>query len=260
MSSPAENRFQWLTAAPAVLACSLAGIYTLGAVSIFGQFLAADLDAVQTMPLVPIDQILARGIGAIIDQAMLGLVAIGFALGISAIEDMREMRAKRLGKASASPSPGAGASATTLGGGRLGLAMPIAVLFGGFFLPFGLVTTLGAGILAIQAVIPKARDVLVRSGHRKWRPAAFPIGYGCFLVVSALVGGFARPTPLPETTLTRNDGEPIHGSLVALNGSNWFLANSAGRIMNVPESAVARATITYSDQVDDESLFQMLKD
>lgn len=259
MPSRAEDRSHWFTAAPAVLACSLAGIYTLGAVSIFGQFLAADLDAVQTMPLVPIDQILARGIGAIIDQALLGLVAIGFAFGISAIEDLREMRAKRLGKASASPGPSAGAGSSTLGG-WLGLAVPIAMLFGGFLLPFGLVTALGAGILAIQAVIPRAREALVRRGHRKWRPAAFLIGYGFFLVVSALVGGFARPSPLPDATLTRNVGEPIHGSLVALNGSNWFLANSAGRITNVPESAVARATITYSDQVDDESLFQMLKD
>jgi hypothetical protein len=210
------------------------------------------------MPLVPIDQILARGIGAIIDQAMLGLVAIGFAFGISAIEDMREMRAKRLGKVPPSPDPNAGAGNSTLGG-WFGLVVPIAVLFGGFFLPFGLVTALGAGILVIQAVIPRARDALVRRGHTKWRPIAFLVGYGCFLVVSALVGSFARPSPLPDATLTRSVGEPIHGSLVALNGSNWFLANSAGRITNVPESTVARATIIYSDEVDDESLFQMLK-
>jgi hypothetical protein len=259
MGSRTEDKFRWISTAPAILACSLAAIYALGAISIFGQFLAADLDAVQTMPLVPIDQILARGIGAIIDQALLGLVAIGFALGISAIEDMREMRAKRLGKASTSPGLSAGAGSSTLGG-WLGLVVPIAVLFGGFFLPFGLVTALGAGILVIQTVIPRARDALVRRGHRKWRPVAFLIGYGCFLVVSALVGGFSRPSPLPDATLTRKVGEPVHGSLVALNGSNWFLANSAGRITNVPESAVARATITYSDQVDDESLFQMLKD
>jgi hypothetical protein len=48
---------------PVLIACSLAGIYALGAIPIFGQFLAADLDGVRTMPLVPVDQILARGIG-----------------------------------------------------------------------------------------------------------------------------------------------------------------------------------------------------
>lgn len=257
MRSGTGDKFQWLATAPAVLACSLAAIYALGAVSIFGQFLAADLDAVQTMPLVPIDQILARGIGAIIDQAKLGLFAVSLAYMVSAVEDLVETRAAKPGGTASArqQQPGSGGM-----GRRLGIALPVAMLFGGFFLPFGLVTTLGAGLLAMQALIPRVRDALVERGHAKWRPAAFLIGYGGFLIVSAVVGAFTRATPLPEATLIRDSGSLIRGGLVAQNGSDWFIAEDGGRILNAPEGSVAGVTITYPDNVEDESLFQMLKD
>lgn len=259
MATPKGDQFRWFAIAPAMIACALGGIYALGAVSIFGQFHAADLDAVQTMPLVPIDQILARGIGAIINQALLGLLALAFAYAISAIEDIRDAKAVKESGTSSVPQKAEESGGTGVGG-RLGIVLPVVVAFAGFFLPLGLVTMLGAGILAMQAVIPRVRDTMVRRGYVKWRAYAFLAGYGAFLLASAVLGAFTRASPLPITTLTKRIGAPVHGGLVAVNGSNWFVAKPDGKILTIPENTVARVTISYSDDVEDESIFQMLKE
>jgi hypothetical protein len=258
MTAKTEGELRWVPLVPVVIACSLAGIYTLGAISIFGQFLAADLDGAQTMPLVPIDQILARGIGAIIDQAILGVLGISLAYSISAFEDLKEGKARKEGQvpSTSDPSSQAGGQIFT---GRLGVGVWIALLAAAFFAPFGLVTTIGAGLLTIQAVIPRVRDWMLRQGYKKWRPTAFFVSYCAFLVVSAVVGAFTRPSPLPDITLERSTGESIHGGLVAANGSNWLVAKPDGTVLSLPEGVADIATITYSKEPTDESLFQRVR-
>jgi hypothetical protein len=258
MTMQPEGGVRWVPLVPVVIACSLAGIYTLGAISIFGQFLAADLDGAQTMPLVPIDQILARGIGAIIDQSILGVLGISAAYMISAFEDLRKARAQREGhvpSTSDPPDEGGGEIFT----GQMGIGMWIVLLVAAFFVPFGLVTMIGAGLLTIQAVIPRVRDWMLEQGYEKWRPTAFLAGYCAFLVVSAVVGAFTRASPLPDVTLERSARGSIHGGLVAENDSNWFVAKPDGTVLSVPGRAVDISRITYSEEPDDESLFQRVR-
>jgi hypothetical protein len=258
MVAQTEGGLRWVPLVPVVIACSLAGIYALGAISIFGQFLAANLDGAQTMPLVPIDQILARGIGAIIDQAVWGVLGISAAYSISTIEDLKEAKARREGQVPSVPDPSGGAGGQIFTG-RLGIGMWIALLVAAFFVPFGLVSTIGAGLLTIQSVIPRVRDWMLRQGYEKWRPTAFLASYCAFLVVSAVVGAFTRPSPLPDIRLERSAGKSIHGGLVAANGSNWFVAKPDGMVLSVPGGVVDIATITYSEESDDESLFQRVR-
>lgn len=256
-TTPSAREIRWLAAAPALIALALGGIYAIGAISIFGQFQAADLDAVQAMPLVPIDQILARGIGAIINQAAFGLLGISGAYAISAFEDMRDGKAQREGKVDASGDTDRASG--QIFAGRFGVVLWTALLIAAFVAPFGLVTTIGAGFLTLQAVIPKVRNWMLRHEYKRWRPTAFFVGYCSFLVVAAVVGAFTRPPPLPDVVVERGDGSSIRGGLVATSGSNWFIAKTDGGVLSLSQGEGDTATVTYEDEPKDESLFQRMQ-
>jgi hypothetical protein len=48
----------WLPAPPIAIGGTLALVYALGAIAIYGQLRPAGFDVMQTMPLVPVEQIL----------------------------------------------------------------------------------------------------------------------------------------------------------------------------------------------------------
>lgn len=57
-----ETGRDWLHSLPAFIGLTLGSVYALGAISVFGQLYAADVSPSQMLGLVPLEQMLARGI------------------------------------------------------------------------------------------------------------------------------------------------------------------------------------------------------
>ena len=78
------RRTEWFGVLPALAALSLGAVYGVGAITIYGQLKAEGVNGVQSMSLVPLEQILGQGIGRRAPQfgqalLLIGVLAICFA-------------------------------------------------------------------------------------------------------------------------------------------------------------------------------------
>ena len=71
------KRIEWLPSIPAVIGVALGIIYAVGAVTIYGQLKNANLNAIQAMGLIPLEEILGRGIGQMVSQLGQAIVEVG---------------------------------------------------------------------------------------------------------------------------------------------------------------------------------------
>ncbi len=249
MTNPDRN-LNWMGSIPAFVALGLGGIYALGAASVIGQLQKEHLNAVQVMPLVPIEQILGRGIGAITSVALLAFpVGLITALGIFQFESFSFSKKKGDPKRSADSQ---------------GIQFPsswsaLAILIAGIlFIPGDYLTILLFSLITMFVIIDVVRKAMTRQGKANWRPAAFLGGYLGFVLVATLIGSIVRPDPLPHVMLDLRNGGSLRGSLVVSTNSSWYVASEDDRIVTVPASNVRRLSIAYSDPKGSESLFEKI--
>lgn len=239
---------------PALVALGLGCIYAFGAISVLGQFESADLDALQTLPLVPIDQILARGIGSITQVAILSLpVALFGAVGVFRWDEEAASRARSKSKDSAPEGQ------TRTMPNRLLLLLMLLIVGALLFVPSDFLTILVFGLASMGVAIRVVRKRLLAEG-RLWRTQAFVAGYTAFVLVATASGSLVRSAPLPEASLRLERGGMLNGGLVASTGSTWYLAREDGEVLGVPTENVVRSEITYLDPETDSSLFEDLLD
>lgn len=242
--------FSWLNSIPALVALGLGGIYALGAVSVIGQLQSEDLQTAQIMPLVPIDQILARGIGAITSVGVLAFpVGLIMALGIFQFESFSSGRKKA---EPGSPSESSGIQFPS------SWPTPIILIVAILFAPGDYLTIALFGLITMFVIIDTVRKAMIRRGKDNWRPTAFLGGYFGFMLVATLMGSVVRPAPLPRVVLDPREGPPIRGSLVVSTSANWYIAQADGRIVTVSTSNARQASITYSDPEGSQSLFNKI--
>jgi len=245
-----RDSINWLQLAPALLAIGLGGIYAFGAISVLGQFQAADLDALQTMPLVPIDQILARGIGAITQAAALSLpFALFGAIGVFKWDEQKAAAKKP--KDEGSQENGEDGSARSF---WILLALILAAVL---FVPSDYLSILGFGLGSMIVVINAVRKKLTAEG-RLWRSHAFVAGYAAFVLTATATGSIVRADPLPKASLALKRGTTATGGLLASTGSGWYIARNNGNVIAIPAGNVKSVEIVYSDAKTDASLFNEL--
>src|SRR4051794_12852061 len=74
-----------LTAIPVVLALGLVLLYTVGASLVIAQLVPGDIGVTDAITLIPLEQILARGIGTVIvGSILIPIVILGLQLSIQA--------------------------------------------------------------------------------------------------------------------------------------------------------------------------------
>ena len=183
--------------AAAIAAFGLAALYTVGAFLETTELRGAHLDAKTVLPLIPIEQLLARGIATVVLSAPLAASLVGgYALG-------RTLARTTSTAARQWPAPG-------------------------YFVLYSV--AIFAGFVASQIVFHRTDPVITAclaglvvtfiGVWRRWRYAR--LGLFAFVAAILTLAGFAwfSPNPLPRVNVHTSDGERESGTLVAVaNGT-----------------------------------------
>lgn len=235
------SRGAWLGLVPAVIAGVLAVVYALGAVAVYGQVKGAGLDAVQTMPLVPVEQILSRGIGSIAS-----IFTQAFLTALAAMTIVLAYWSERDERALAHPSEWSK---------LLYLGLPAVPVILAIFMPWE-----GAAVLAV--------GVFTMLGLWALGGAAGVGGLGGLLIIAggsiasilpmSVAASLVEPPPLPAMEVVLSNGHGLQGGLVAETGSHWYLARPDHSIQAIPTATVTRTVITYPKRDRDSSLVELV--
>jgi hypothetical protein len=238
-SAPSLGR--WLSLIPAAIAGMLALVYALGSIAVYGQVKDAGLSAVQTMPLVPVEQILGRGIASIASifskASANALISVLFV-----VTYWPERHTRRL----VHPSEWSK---------RLYLGMPGAILVLAIFLPWETAAVLAVGALTMLAIW--AIGGLSRVGG-SIGIAILACGSVISLLPMSVASSLIEPPPLPKIAVVRSSGPTEHGGLVAETGSNWYVAHPDHSVDAIPNARVAGTTITYPKRDHATSLWDLV--
>jgi hypothetical protein len=227
----------WLGATPFVVAGALALIYALGAVAVYGQLRHAGLNALQTMPLVPVEQLLGRGIGSLV--SIFGRALTNFVLAVLMVAAYWSDRDERV-----IVHPKDWSKWMWL----LPISFAFIAIFGSWGLALvvsvGLATQWGAlAIAGVNSLGGVKALVLVASASL------------LSLVPMSLAVSLVEPSPLPRIEIIRTDGTTVHGELVAETGNVWYVAKPDHTIGAIPNGYVSRTSIEYEDRDTTPSLW-----
>jgi hypothetical protein len=223
---------QLALAFPVVVAVSVALLYRLGAIELVGQLRKDHVDALAALPLVPLQQVLGRGIWVATHQ-LWWIVALAV-LGVALAEGTEHVdsRRKRVGVKGA---------VGVLGGVFFVLAIPALVLVR------YIVTFVAAGIAAFA----------FREGFTRRFSLSEIVGAGAlFAVLYTVSGAVITPHHLPVAKLRLENGS-ASGALVAYDGSTWYLVRS-GSIDAIPARSILSSRIERIRRRHDKSVWQLL--
>jgi hypothetical protein len=222
---------QLATAFPVVVAVSVAFLYSLGAIELVGQLKEEHVDALAALPLVPLQQVLGRGIWVVTHELWWILaVSIAGALGTEGVDRVESSRTRFGIK-----------TIYVLVGCAVVIWTPLLGLFRWLF-------TIGLTLIAALAFRNRLR-----------LPFAFRELMGLaavFAVVYTVSGAFLTPDHLPIAKLQLRNGS-TRGVLVAFDGAMWYLGES-GRIGAVPNQNVLSSRIERVPHRHDKSLWRLM--
>lgn len=207
---------QLATAFPVVVAVSVAFLYSLGAIELVGQLREDHIDALAALPLVPLQQVLGRGIWVATHELpwMLGAAVLGIVLaqGGERVESRRKRVAIQVVFA-------------LLGIGWLLVFLPLLVI--------RMLLTIAVGLVVAWPF----RERIMRGLSFNEIIAASAV----FAVLYAASGAIVMPDHLPVAKLKLESGS-TKGALVAFDGSTWYLSRD-GRIDAIPTRSVLSSRI-----------------
>jgi hypothetical protein len=207
---------QLATAFPVFVAISVAFLYSLGAIELVGQLREDHVDALAALPLVPLQQVLGRGIWVATIELpwMLAVAVLGIVIaqGVERVESRRE----RLGVQ---------ALFVILGVGGLFVFMPLLLI--------RMLITVAIGLVVAWPF----RERIMRGLSFNEIVAASAV----FAVLYAASGAVVMPEHLAVAKLKLESGS-TKGALVAFDGSSWYL-NRNGKIDAIPARAVLSSRI-----------------
>jgi hypothetical protein len=253
----AEPRWaRWLTYFPFVAGGGLAALYVIGALTRTTQLMGADVTVRDTLPLVPLQQLLAVGIGAVVQSATYLPVVALFGL-FALVSTARERRRLAEGDGE-DPVPEidaealAGAAALRHAGHRdeaarvtlLALlrrtwkqsALGFALFALCMVLAYAPVTALTLVVLtAVLILVIVASPRVLALGH-PWAFAAVVTG---FVLTVTIVNAYIYPQPLARVIVARTAGQPdVRGGLVVDTGSTWYVCDARNHVIGIPASQV----------------------
>jgi hypothetical protein len=225
------------------LALSLAVIYLFGAIDLIGQLLYAGIRPSDALPVIPIEQILARGIvvGA---EALLLLVAVILIVAMGEVVVDLSLSSGNRGAHARNSSPFAltreNAPALVMGVGFIAMFMPPPVLLQ--MIPPLVVLSLVTLLMAEQ------------KRYRRLSTAALAV-----VVTLVLSTSFVFPDPLPKIELQGNTGPIASGTLVTSTGSAWYIAEGS-ELVSIPLEKVTEARAKSRSMGGESMLNRLLSD
>jgi ABC-type multidrug transport system fused ATPase/permease subunit len=258
---------------PAMAAMGLAGLYGLGGLLWAAELSGADLDVGRTLPLVPLEQVLARGIGVALMAVALSPLVLLFALGMGWLDRRRDreievrdhalahveervqkvQRARRLGQGDLADRLFAELKDDVEQIERTALKPP----------PLGRLIAALAGMAAllVSASWPTATVLVVLlvallvweipMGRRlRLRPLPAACLTTGALVVLLLAATYLDPPPLPRVSVETAAGERVRGELVIQTGDGYHVTTGDRRMVAIPARAVVATRV---HQVEHES-------
>jgi hypothetical protein len=223
---------QLAAAFPVVVAVSVAFLYSLGAIELVGQLREDHVDALGALPLVPLQQVLGRGIWVATHElwwlVLLGVVGVALAERVDYLESGRKKVAIK---------------------GTYGVLGLVFVLLA---LP---------ALDLVRYVVTFGAAVFVAWGFRERFTGRFSLGEivgagAIFAVLFTASGALVRPHHLPVAELQLENGS-VSGALVAYDGSTWYLGRSS-RIDAIPSRSVISSRIERVRHRHDESLWRLI--
>lgn len=231
------RRRDYLAAIPAGVAVGLAVLYSTGAFLKAGQLIGADVRVRDTLPLVPLEQILALGIGAVVTSLLWVTLFTGLMWGWMLLSDERGKQA------TSSPAPESVprnkqrmALRRAYWIGYWWLLVPWVLLFPFFIYPFFGAVTLAAGLLLNQlgyglARLGRAFQVLLI------------VGYFVVVLAAQIGDAYVSPDPLPRAELHLRNGSKVAGTLLVSTSDGWYLSLSKDTFRMLPADRVAFAVV-----------------
>lgn len=231
---------------PGLLAGGLAIVYVLGAIATGSEFSGAGIDPRDAVPLLSVDQLLARGIGVLVKPTafVLLLGASFLVLNVLVLQVFQQRASAYSGDDS------------DLNEIRIdvffGLSMTMVVVI---FTPLN--QMVGYLILAITLWAGVFLPTVSRSMPRQWQ-RLFPLVIVIGLVLSEGVLAYMDPAPLGMVSLELRREQMQEGVFVTHSDSTWYLYNrDRGEIKAFADDSVESATLDErpdSSSNDDKSL------
>jgi len=234
-SGPGDRAFSnfSLRTIAGMAAVFLGAIYAYGAVIKAGELHGAGLGVGNTLPLVPLEQILVLGIDQLlpIAAAVLGVVLVSMAFLDRPSND---------GGGTADPGDAPNR--------RLVVGLRICTGAVWVFLLFAAAWTTWFLIAEITAVTWYARaEHSTRRSYAVFATAAVIL----FFAATA----YFNPAPPPSVRLEESDGSIIQGDLIATTGSTWYVGEGDNRWTAVQSDDVEHSRVTGSSRKQQESVY-----
>lgn len=186
----------------AALAAGVGVLYAVGAVLTTAQLRTADLAPRDTLPLIPLSQLLGRGMSVFL-KPFAGVLAVGVVyLGALLVGEQIEVKLReRFGRRGADQRRWPRALVVGAAAALLVLVSPGDV----------------AGAIAVSCA------VLLLWVFRLARLRATLLVWAGAATIALLVVSFYRPQPLPKVSLVAASGRTVEGDLVTVSGGTWYV-------------------------------------
>lgn len=243
---------------PSLVAVSLGLLYATGAIIKSGQLRDAQVNVRDTLPLVPLEQLLALGIGALAASPTAVLVWVGLFLLYFGM--LRPGAPRRVLLPGSKPKPRTVTAAPTWTTKLSKLLLPL------FFLGIAIwALALFPISLAIPAVAAMSLFPIIKmyqASPLRGRRYVASVVFTWFAVVMAaqLVTAYYWPQPLPSVQLTMNSGKRQEGTLIATTGSTWYVSARADTFQAISATRIASAVVTSRKRLKDQAPFESLWD
>jgi len=207
---------------PGVAAVGLALLYAVGAVEWVAEVNGERLAPGRVMPLVPLEQVLARGVSTVALAGAVGLVVAPIVGWVLRWEEQR-------------PEDGKRPLDLRTRKGRAGFVLIEVALAGLGFMIFPPVIWIGLVALLVWLAV------------RAWRGRRLELPYRRLLAVAAAVALFLLlaqtlfdPEPLPRVRVTLEKAPELRGRLITSTGETWYVVVDDERVVGVPAARVIR--------------------
>jgi hypothetical protein len=224
---------------PGLIAAAIAYFYVIGALTTYEQFQEAGLPPQTAMTVVPIEQLLGRGIGELTGTAV--TLVLGWLGFIFFTPESRE------------PPGKTDEEARTF---LIRAAIVVAIAIGLFASP--------AEFLPLIITLAVFVGGVIQIRYWRLRYITSVIVMGIVLQGTlAVTNAWLRPEPLPNASMTLTDGAPVEAPLVASNGATWYLADEESEseekpLRAIPAARVKRVEITQEERDEPPSLFNVI--
>lgn len=251
------RRIEWLHSIPAIIGVGLGIVYGTGAITIYGQLKGAGLNAVATMSLVPLEQILGQGIGRMVREFGQTVLYFGIlALAFASVEGA--FGSSTPSTASAEDRPWFWSRLERL------VSAPRVVgslVFGSLALIF-LTIPMKEALVYLIAMFPTvitARFMMqftYSRGESSLRQTLMGASatFLIFVITTTIATAFIRPAPLPQVMLKGADGDLIRGGLVTQDNGSWYVAQPKENILAVNSRKVKAVSISYPKREVEQSV------